>query len=62
MDNEEKQIMCDMLWVLKDFCEETQCRFCPFHTNDEKCQFVLMPDRLTKMLERLQDEIESLED
>lgn len=60
MDNDEKQIISSMLSVLKDFCEETQCRFCPFHADDEECQFVLkdgiMPNRLTKILERFENE------
>lgn len=30
MDNDEKQIIASMLSLLKDYCEETQCRFCPF--------------------------------
>lgn len=60
MDNDEKQIIYNMLSLLKDFCEETQCRFCPFKADDEECQFVMedgvMPNRLTKILENLEEE------
>ena len=59
MDNDEKQILSSMLSLLKDYCEETQCRFCPFKADDEECQFVMkngiMPNRLTKILERLEE-------
>ena len=60
MDNEEKQIIINMLSLLKDYCEETQCRFCPFKgDNNTKCQFVtkggVIPTRLTKILERLEE-------
>lgn len=60
MDNDEKQIIASMLSLFKDFCEETQCRFCPFKADDEECQFVMndgvTPNRLTRMLERLEEE------
>lgn len=60
MDNDEKQIIASMLSLLKDYCEETQCRFCPFKADDEECQFVMqdgiIPNRLAKMLERLEEE------
>ena len=59
MDNDEKQIISSMLSLLKDYCEETQCRYCAFKADDEECQFVMkdgvMPNRLTKILERLED-------
>ncbi len=60
MDNDEKQIIINMLSLIKDYCEETQCRYCPFKTNNEECQFVtkggVSPNRLTKILERLEEE------
>ena len=59
MDNDEKQIIVSILSLLKDYCEETQCRFCPFHADDEDCQFVLkdgiIPVKLTEIIERLED-------
>lgn len=59
MDNDEKQIISNMLSLLKDYCEETQCRYCPFKADDEECQFVMQdgvtPNRLAKMLERLEE-------
>ena len=60
MDNDEKQIISSMLELLKDYCDETQCRYCPFKADDEECQFVMKdgitPNRLTKILERLEEE------
>lgn len=60
MDNDEKQIISSMLSLLKDYCEETQCRFCPFKADDEECQFVMKdgvtPNRLTIMIGRLEEE------
>lgn len=60
MDNDEKLIILNMLSLLKDYCEETQCRFCPFQADYEDCQFVIkdgiIPNRLTKILERLEEE------
>lgn len=60
MDNEEKQIIYNMLSILKDYCEETQCRFCPFKGDSStECQFVtrdgIIPASLTKILERLEE-------
>lgn len=66
LDNDEKQIISNMLSVLKDFCEETQCRFCPFKGDNVSfkgynvpCQFVMrggiIPNGLTKLLERLEE-------
>lgn len=60
LNDDEKQIIASMLSLLKDYCEETQCRFCPFHADDEECQFVMkdgiIPNGLTKILERLEEE------
>lgn len=60
LDNDETQIIASMLELLKDYCEETQCRYCPFKADDEECQFVMqdgiLPNRLTKILERLEEE------
>ena len=60
MDNEEKQIIANMLSLLKDYCEETQCRYCPFKADVNECQFAvkdgILPNRLTKLLERLEEE------
>ena len=59
MNNDEKQIIAIVLSLLKDYCEETQCRYCPFKANYEECQFVkkdgISPNRLTKILERLEE-------
>ena len=60
MDNDEKQIISSMLSLLKDYCEETQCRFCPFRgDNSTGCQFVerdgVIPNGLTKIIERLEE-------
>lgn len=60
MDNDEKQIIASMLSLLKDYCEETQCRFCPFKGDTSPgCQFVtrdgIIPNGLTKILERLEE-------
>lgn len=60
LDNDETQIIASMLELLKDYCDETQCRYCPFKADDEECQFVMqdgiLPNRLTKILERLEEE------
>ena len=60
LNDDEKQIISSMLSLLKDYCEETQCRFCPFHVDYEECQFVMrdgiIPNGLTKILERLEEE------
>ena len=59
MDNDEKQIIISMLSLLKDYCEETQCQFCPFKAGVNGCQFAvkdgILPNRLTKILERLEE-------
>lgn len=60
MDNDEKQIISSMLSLLKDYCEETQCRFCPFKEgNSTDCQFVtrdgVRPIGLIEIIERLEE-------
>ena len=60
MDNDENQIIASMLSLLKDYCEETQCRFCPFkEDNNAGCQFVtrdgVRPIGLAKIIERLEE-------
>ena len=49
-----------MLDILKDFCEETQCRLCPFRYDKEECRFKAasqnIPAQVTKIIDILREE------
>lgn len=59
LDKSDICFLAETLDILGDYCDETQCKYCPFPIDDNDCRFKTRPNRTYKLIEQLREELES---